>query len=48
MLFFIVAAIFLGAYAKFGRADSIICDDLIAETLKVDEAGRAIKDFMND
>lgn len=28
-LFFIVVAIFFGAYIKFGRADSIICDGLI-------------------
>lgn len=37
ILFFIVSAIFLGAYAKFGRADSIICDDFIfTETSSVE------------
>lgn len=37
ILFFIVAAIFLGAYAKFGRADSVICDDFIfTETSSVE------------
>jgi len=29
ILFFIVFAIFFGAYIKYGRADSVICDDLI-------------------
>lgn len=29
VLFFILVAIFIGAYAKFGRADSIICSDII-------------------
>jgi len=41
ILFFIVFAIFFGAYIKFGRADSIICDDLIfTETSSSETAPR--------